>query len=91
MRMTKLTPRWIDHCVVQPSGIARSNRALAKIRSVAAQIESAFAAFADIPYQDAPTQQEMVCLLEEFKVDPRLSRGDGLWLVRVLENENYRC
>jgi hypothetical protein len=68
MRATKLTATCIDHCVVQPSGIARSNRALATIRSATARIESAFAAFANIPYQDAPTQQEMVCLLEEFKV-----------------------
>ena len=69
MRVTKLTATWIDHCVVQPSGIARSNRAFATIRSVTARIESAFAAFANIPYQDAATQQAMVCLLEEFKVD----------------------
>ena len=69
MRVTKLTATWIDHCVVQPSGIARSNRALATIRSVTARIESAFATFANIPYQDAPTQQEIVCLLEELKVD----------------------
>src|SRR5260221_6607859 len=69
MRVTKLTATWIDHRVVPPSGIARSNRALATIRSVTSRIESAFAAFANIPYQDAPTQQEIVCLLEEFKVD----------------------
>lgn len=71
MKVTKLTPTWIEHCVVQSSGTARSYRALAKIRSVGARIESAFAAFANIPYQDAPTQQEIVCLLEEFKADYR--------------------
>src|ERR1700675_3841947 len=69
MRVTKLTATWIDHCVVQPSGIARSNRALTTIRSVTARIESAFAAFANIPSQEAPTQQEIVCLVEEFKVN----------------------
>ena len=69
MRATKLTATWIDHCVVRPSGIARYSRASVTIRSVAARIESAFAAFANIPYQDAATQQEIVCLLEEFKVD----------------------
>jgi hypothetical protein len=69
MRVTKLTATWIDHYVVQPSGIARSNRAIATVRSVTARIESAFAAFANIPYQDAPTQQEIVCFLEEIKVD----------------------
>jgi len=69
MRATKLTATWIDHSAVCPSGIARPNRTLATIRSVAARIESAFAAFANIPYQDALTQQEIVCLLDEFKVD----------------------
>ena len=69
MKVTNLTPKWMDHCVVQPSGITRSKRALAIIRLVIAPIESAFAAFAKIPYQDAPTQQEMVCLLQEYKTD----------------------
>ena len=69
MRVTKLKVTWIDHCVAQPSGMARSKRASDTIRSVTARIESAFAAFADIPYEDAATQQEIVCLLEEFKVD----------------------
>jgi hypothetical protein len=67
--MTKLTATWIDHGVVQPSGIARANRASGRIRSVTARIESAFAAFANIPYKGATTQQEMVCLLDEFTVD----------------------
>jgi hypothetical protein len=89
MRATKLTATWIDHCVAQRSGIARPNRPLATIRSVTARIESAFAAFANIPYQDALTQQEIVRLLGEFPPDPGLSRRDGLWLVRVLED--YRC
>jgi hypothetical protein len=84
MRVTKLTATWIDHCVVQPGGIARCNRALATIRSVAARIESAFAAFADIPYQDAPTQQEIVCLLEEFKVDYSAGKSNSLFGSRVL-------
>jgi hypothetical protein len=69
MRVTMWTATWIDRCVVQPFGIARSDRALPTIRSIAARIESAFAAFANIPYQDASTQQEIVCLLEESKVD----------------------
>jgi hypothetical protein len=69
MRAPKLTATWIDHCAVQRSGIARFNRILATIRSVTTRIEYAFAAFANIPYQDALTQQEIVRLLEEFKVD----------------------
>ena len=79
MRVTKLTATWIDHCVVQLSGIARSNRAFATIRSVTARIESAFAAFANIPYQDAPTQQKIVCLLEEFKVDYSAGNSNALF------------
>jgi hypothetical protein len=82
MKVKKLTLTWLDHCVVEPSGIARSDRALAKIHSVTARIESAFAVFANIPNQDAPTQREMVCLLEEFKVDkhdPQIVFVDSPW------------
>jgi hypothetical protein len=65
----KLTVTWSDRCDVLPYCIARSNLALATIRSVTCRIESAFAAFANIPYQDAPTHREMICMLQEFKVD----------------------
>lgn len=83
MRATKLTATWIDHCVVRPSGITRFSRALATIRSATARIESAFAAFASIPYQDAPTQLEMDCLLQEFNVDWHCAQTSSLWEIKL--------
>jgi hypothetical protein len=85
--VTKLTATWIDHCDFQASGIARYSRASVTMRSVIARIESAFAAFANIPYQDAPTQQEMVCLLQEYKTDyldeTDLGRSDSSNIIDV--------
>jgi hypothetical protein len=40
-------------------------KASATIRATGARLERGFAEFADIPYQDARTQQELSCLFDE--------------------------
>jgi hypothetical protein len=41
-------------------------KASATIRATGARLERGFAAFADIPYQDARTQQELSRLFDEY-------------------------
>jgi hypothetical protein len=41
-------------------------KASATIRAIGARLERGFADFADIPYQDARTQQELSQLFDEY-------------------------
>jgi hypothetical protein len=49
--------------------LAFLNRLTTAIRSAIARIELAFAAFANVPYQDAQTRLELMQLLEDLVVD----------------------
>jgi hypothetical protein len=56
--------------------LAPFQKAPAAIRTIIARVDRGFAEFAQVPYQDAHTKQELLALLSEFEADSHPEQSD---------------